>query len=295
MVEFAGNTLIAQYCPALDDASAETTTVAAFADPTFTTVTLGTAFSPPAGPIAVDPKGKNALIASPSGSGLALYPLAGGNPVTVDATGTNAIFTPSGDIIYATSATALKRWSATTGMATTLVVSGLNYPTILSADGNWLQASAQMSAQTELLDLYIVSATTPGSAIPIVTTPTTSPMGFTADSKYSVFGTNFPMDFGAVTFTMEATKTTGGTPNKILSAATSALYTSASKFISNTNQTKSTGGADIVSMDLSTTNGPTVLVSQADPNLFLASASELVYSWYCDKNAMAGIWTLTPP
>jgi hypothetical protein len=180
-------------------------------------------------------------------------------------------------------------------MTTPLVSTGLEFPLDLSPDGNWVQAADKQNQTSGLTDLYIASATTTGPLTTVVSTATTSAIGFTADSNYSLFGTDFPPDFGSVTFDLEASKTSGGAAAKVIAAAGAPLVTTGSKLVCGTNQSKSTGAADVVGIDLSTTAAPTVLVTQADPNLFLTSTKLVVYSWYCNENATAGIWTLTPP
>jgi hypothetical protein len=299
-VQFVDDTVVAQYCviPSANDAGVtpgETATIQAFSAPSFATITLGSTFQPSAGPLTLDPTGKLALMVSPSGAGLSLYPLAGGSPVTVDATAVAGLFTTTGDILYTTMTGALMRYTAASSTTMTLVTSGLSVPFDVSPDGNWLQAASKQNATTGLADLYLVSATTPGAASAVVKTATASPEGFSTDSTFSVFGTNFPMDFGPATYDLEASKTSGGASAKVLSVASGALFTTGSKLVCNTNQSKSTGAADIVSIDLSATGAPTTLVTQADPNLFLTSTKQVVYSWYCNENAKAGVWTLTPP
>jgi hypothetical protein len=300
LVQFVDDTLIAEYCmlPSANDAGVtpgETATIVAFTAPSFAPIVLGTTFQPPASPIAVDPKVTVALLPGPSGTGLSLYPLAGGSPVTVDANGASGFFTPTGDILYTTTAGAMMRYAAASGMATTLVPSGLVAAFDLSPDGNWVQGANKQNATTGLTNLFLASATSPGAATSVVSTTTADAEGFTADSAYSLFGTNFPMDFGAVTYDLNASKTSGGAPSKVLSVAGQVLPTGASKVVCGTNQSKTTGAVDMVEVDLSTTNGPTPLVTRTDPNLFLTSTNQVVYSWYCNENAMAGVWTLTPP
>jgi hypothetical protein len=306
VLQFVNDTLIAQYCvppTATADAGtpSETLTIAAFAAPNFAMVTLGTMFPPynqqTGTALAVDPTGKQALLSDSTGKGLYLYPLAGGNPVTVDATGTNGFFLTTGDILYTTQADALMRYTASSGTTTTLVPTHLTIPIDVSPDGNWLQAAYLQSSTTGLSDLYLMSATTAGTATAVVATETTSAMGFTADSNFSVFGTSFsPPSFAAPTYDLEATKPSGGMAVKALTGAVAfPLYTTASKLVTNTNQTKATGAADIVALDLSTSAGPTTLVSQADQHLFQTSTKQVVYSWYCDGSPMAGVWALTPP
>jgi hypothetical protein len=304
VLQFVNDTLIAQYCvkpsPTEDAGTpSETMTIATFTGPSFATVPLGTTFQPfsqqTGSGLAVDPTGTLALMSDSAGNGLYLYPLAGGNPMTVDPNGTSAFFAPNGDILYTTTSNSLVRYAASSGTKTTLVTSGLTVPFDLSPDGNWLQAGYVQSSTTGLSDLFIAPAMTPGPVNEVVNTATTSAAGFTADSSYSVFGTGFPMGFAPLSFDLQASKTSGGASATVLTASAFPLFTTGSKLITNTNLTKSTGSADIVEVDLSTTAGPTALVSQADPNLFLTTTNQVVYSWYCNENAMAGVWALTPP
>jgi hypothetical protein len=292
MVQFAGDTVIAQYCSTPEPATV-VSTIATFAAPTFAPVTIVSMFTPTNSPIGVDPTGKLLLLPGAAG-GLDLYPIAGGAPVVVDANAAGAVFTASGDILYTNTSGALLRYSATTHMATMLVASGLGFPLYLSPDGNWLQAASTQDATTQLTDLYVLSTTTPGTAKPVVNTATVSAFGFSADSKYSAFGTNFPT-VSAGTFDFEASLSAGGAPTKVLSAVTLPLPTHGSKLVGNINQSKVTGAADIVALDLSSTAKPTTLVTQADPDLFLTKTKDVLYSWYCEPNGMSGVWTLTPP
>jgi hypothetical protein len=294
MVQFVGDVLLAQYCASPLPAT-PVLTIASYAAPTFSPVSIGAMFMPSNGPLAVDPTGKLLLLLGPSGTGLYIYPIAGGASTTVDVNAQSGEFFSNGDVVYTNASTALLRWSATTQMAQTLVPSGLVYPMAISPDQHWMQAAANVNASTGLTDLYLVSTTSPGTAMPLVTTQTAGGFGFSPDSKYSTFGTGFSMDFGTSTFDFEASLTSGGKPTKVFNPDSAPLFTSLSKLIGNTNPTKSTGSADIVSLDLSSTAAPKVLVSQADPGLFLTSKLDLVYSWYCNEDAMAGIWTLPAP
>jgi hypothetical protein len=308
VLQFVNDTLIAQYCvkptPTEDAGTpSETMTIATFTGPSFATIPLGTTgttfppFSQQTGSaLAVDPTATFALLSDSAGNGLYLYPLAGGNPTTVDPNGTAALFAPNGDILYTTTTNELVRYAASSGTKTPLVTSGLTVPFDLSPDGNWLQAAYVQSSTTGLSDLFIAPAMAPGAVNEVVNTATTSALGFTADSSYSVFGTDFPMGFAPLSYDLQASKTSGGAPTKVLTASAIPLFPTGSKLVSNTNLDKTTGAADIVELDLSTTAAPTVLVSQANPNMFMtATANQVVYSWYCDENAMAGIWALTPP
>jgi len=301
-VQFVNDTVIAQYClppVATVDAGTppETATIATFTAPGFAPTTFGTTFQPPSGPVTVDPTGKDALLLDPSGTGLSLYPLAGGSPVTVDATGVAGLFTATGDVLYLTTTGSLARYTATSGTTTTLVPSGIAIAFDVSPDGNWLQAASQQNSTTGMTDLDLVSTTTPGPANHVVKTATIEAAGFTADSQFSLIAGNFPPNFhfGVVNFDLEASKTSGGAASKVLTTAGEVLPTTGSKVVCNTNYSPSTGGADIVSIDLSTTAPPTTLVTQANQHVFETSTKKIAYSWSCNENAMAGVWVLTPP
>jgi hypothetical protein len=302
MVQFVDDTVVAQYClprVATADAGtpAETATIATFTAPSFAPVTFATTFQPPSGSLPVDPTGKTVLLLDPSGTGLSLYPLSGASPVTVDATGVAGLFTATGDLLYLTTGGSLVRYTAGSGTTTTLVPNGVAAAFDVSPDGTWLQAASQQNATTGLTDLLLASTTTPGPANHVVKTETVQPAGFTADSQFSLIAGNFPPNFhfGVVNFDLEASKTSGGAASKVLTVAGALVPTTGSKVVCNTNYSPSTGGADIVSIDLSTTAPPTTLVTQANQHVFGTSTKKIAYSWSCNENAMAGIWVLTPP
>lgn len=301
ILQFVNDTLVAQFCKKeSNDAgvTADEDLVMAFTAPTFTPVLLGTYPVPRPDveltPIVFDPTGTSALLVDPSGVGLSLYPLAGGTPVVVDPTATAGLFASNGDILYTNSATSLVRYTAADGGTTTLVPSGLTLPLDLSPDGNWLQIAAGQSAG--LTNLYLASATTPGPVNTVVKSETAGAIGFTASSAYSLYGTGFSDNFGPSTYTLWSSTIDGGATKVLSATGGSAVYaTTGSKLVVPTNQTKSTGQTDIVSVDVSTTAAPTPLVTQADPNIFQTTSRAIVYSWYCNESGTAGIWTLTPP
>jgi VCBS repeat-containing protein len=294
MVQFSGETLLTNYCFTAGTSDAGgLAVVAAFAGPSFTGVPLGTA-PPSGGPmVSVNPAGTQALVTT--SPGLVLYPIAGGSGIPVDPTGTGGSFTANGDIVYTTTAGALKRYSATSGMTITLVPSGMNFLLALSPDGNWAHAGQKEDSSSGLTDLYLASATTPGSATQLWAKTTAASMGFSADSTYSAFGVNFPMIFGAIPFDIEASPVAGGTPAVASESLSSPLFTTGTKLLINDNVTKATGAADIVSIDLAAASAKKTLVAQADPNYFLGPTDQLVYSWHCNAGATSGVWTVATP
>ena len=308
-VQFVGDTLVAYYClatPVPDSgAAAGALTIASFAvaSSNFAAITPVTLVNLPAPtqnnplqyPYSVSPDGTNLLV--PSSSGLALYPIAGGSPTTIDANGGGGAFTPTGDVVYGATGGALRRYSgADAGSPVTLTSSGVAYLLALSPDGNWLQFGKNVTSAGNQTDIWITSTTTPGSPTQPWSQTNASAFGFTADSHYETFATNQPTTFGITTFDFYASPVSGGTATKILSSAGTLAFTTGSKFVTNVNVDKLTGSADIESVDLSNPSAATTLVAQADPNFFYAGGpNKVVYTWYCAPNSTAGIWAVTAP
>jgi len=307
-VQFVGDTLVAYYClatPVPDSgAAAGALTIASFAvtSSNFAAITPVTLVNLPAPtqnnplqyPDPVSPDGTKLLV--PASSGLALYPIAGGPPTTIDANGAGGGFTPAGDVVYGTTGGALMRYSgADAGSPLTLESSGGQFVRSFSGDGNWLQTATNVSS-SGLTDVWLASAMTPGSPTSEWGQLSAEAFGFTADSRYEAFATNIPSTFGITTFDFYASPVSGGSATKILSSAGTLWFTSGSKLVTNVNVDKTTGAADIESVDLSNPSAATTLVAQADPNFFYAGASnKVVYTWYCAPNSTAGIWAVTAP
>jgi hypothetical protein len=293
ILQFVGQTLLATYCSVAgaSDAGANAT-VATFAAPSFTMVTLATV-APTGGPMTTqNPAGTGVLLST--AAGLVLYPLAGGTPTTIDATGTGGSFTTAGDLVYTTTAGALNRWSAMSGTTVTLVPSQMNYLLTLSPDDQWVQVAKKVNNSNGLSDIFLASATTPGAATVVWDKATASPIGFSADSMYSTFGVGFSTTFGAVPFDVEVSKVSGGTPTQAAQCLSTPQFTSGSTVIVNDDVTKATAMADIESIDLAGVSGKKTLVTQADQNSLWASG-QLVYSWHCTAGPKAGVWALPVP
>ena len=92
-------------------------TVASFSGPSYTQTTLATFPTPTENaplqaPAAVSPDGTHLLMTPAQGApDVALYPIAGGAPTTVSATGEQAAFTANGDVIFIRSDGTLQRYT----------------------------------------------------------------------------------------------------------------------------------------------------------------------------------------
>jgi hypothetical protein len=329
--QFVGDTIVAYYCLAGGQV-----TIASFAGATYTQTTLATFPAPTdtaplEAPAAVSPDRTQLLVTPAQGaSDVALYPIAGGAPTTVSATGAQGAFAPNGDVIFVRSDGTVQRYVAATaakdggtvdasstdastgdagttdgstadastaGGPLTLVAASAGVEGLLgvSADGNWLQVL------TNYTDTYpyptnvgIASGSTPG-AVTIVWAPlTATTFGFTADSKFEVFAAPVG-DAGA--YELGASSVSGGALITIPKLAAAPVFTTGSKFIFSVNDNTLTGGADLEAVDLTNPTATSTLVTQADPFFFYtgATSQQLLYSWHCQATHASGVWALSTP
>ncbi len=303
VVEFVGSTLVAAYCLAspadggtAGDGGAPVQTVASFAGsgaPSSFARTLVGEFDPSQFGyfIPVDPSGAQMPLVG--ASGLGLYPIAGGAPTAVDANGAGgAIFAPNGDLIYSTTSGAVSRYSSMSATSTPLIATGGYYAAALSSDGNWMQLDLNTDSNTGATDVYLASATTAGSPLREWPTTTANVAGFSSDSKFELFVTG-ATTFKNTTYDFYASPVSGGAPTKVATIA-SLGWLSGSKMVFTDNYTVM-GMADVEVLDLAKPAAKQTLVTQADFNLQVTPTNQIVYSWYCQANSMAGIWVATSP
>jgi hypothetical protein len=300
MVQFVNSdAFVVTYCLAGvgDAGSTGDVTLAVFSGATFKPTTLAKFASPGQQimPPPLSPDGTKFLVPDPAGA-LALYPIVGGAPTTIDPNAAQGFFTPAGGVVYARGDGALILYRA--GQApVTLVKSGVSSLLALSPDGDWLEAAENVDPKTGGMDIYIGSATKAGSLTPAWTKTTASVIGFSADSKYEAFATNMPTTFGIPTFDLNVSPVASPSkPVKLLKSAGQLMFTTGSKLVTNTNATAATGAADIEGIDLAALDAGSTLVTQADPNFVYAkSSNKIFYSWYCAPTASAGVWVVSAP
>jgi hypothetical protein len=276
-------------------------TIASFTGAGFTETTLASKVEPK---FAVDNGATHVLVSDTSA--LDIFPITGGAPLTIESSSATGIFTPDGmNILYGTVAKALKRASVTMASAVTLVPSGLSGVAVsatgqigLSPDGSWLVAYQAQDLTNGTSDLYLASATTPGTATPLSTMPSGGLFGdvFTADSKYVLYALNAGTGTGDF-YVMPAS---GGTATKVASGMWQEWTTAGSKVVVSVNCvgcTPDSGVADLEAVDAANPTTTTQLVGQADANFFLSAAKDkLVYSWKCSKaSTAAGVWAMPTP
>jgi hypothetical protein len=321
LLEFVGDTLLAYYCAVVTaDAGTSNVTVASFAGPTFPMTSLATFAAPSnAGPNStvpaqISPDGTMLLLTAavaPAVTGATLVPIAGGASVTIDSGSQQAAFTPNGDVLSVSATGALVRYStATPGDAgtsdsgsgggaapLTLVATGVEGITQISADGAWVQLVEAQDSGTGVSTGVLASTTIAGTPKPLWAGSIAAGIGFSPDSTFEIYETGYVSGWTYPTpFILEASPVSGGTPTKVVSSAGTLSFTGGTKLVINANLNSLTGSADILALDLASPATSSTLVTQADPNFFYdAATKQLVYTWHCAATASSGVWTSPVP
>ncbi len=260
----------------------------------------------------VDRAGTSVVVNSAAGT--QVYPVAGGGKgVTLDATGAlgevtsrPGVFTSDGShFLYTTDVQALN-------LAPIVFPPGTASPPLqlaapgtfgdidaVSGDGNWLVGPLNVDPNSGDTDLFLASATKPGTPIALSSATSAGFNGdlFTADSSHVIYLTAIAQGVG----TLNAAPVAGPTsnPTALGTNALQSLATTGAQvvFSANFNSTANTdnGAADLFAVDTSTMAAPTLLVTQADPIFALnAEKTLVVYTWSYAPGANAGLWTLAP-
>jgi hypothetical protein len=196
VLQFAGDTLVAQYSDASNEATdaGVAATLTAFAPPSFAPAILTGQVQAVVGHYApptwtVDPTGARvwAPLARPPENG-ELFTLASpGTPAVVDTGAGMGIFSPPGDALYyTTNSGAVKRIATSAPSSPVAVASSAESVLDVSPDGKYVTYS---TAASQPYDLYIASADAPGA--PVVEDATKNIEDgsnmFTADSQFLVY------------------------------------------------------------------------------------------------------------
>jgi hypothetical protein len=306
-IVFNGSVLVASYCPFATnpDAGFAEATVASFSAPSWTAAPIATAVFDG---FAASSSGSDVLVSSYSG--LLDYPAAGGSTV-IDPDGELGIVTSDGKgVVYpsfgstpdgGSGQTAVKRASFGSSPTPTLLAAGSFDGLLeLSTDDAWALAFKGYDMTTYNTDLFLLSATTPGTAQTVVSTQS-APYGsavFTTDSSWLVFLTEAST---GLTYSLSAMPTGGAGAVKTLSASSyGAFPTSGAKILFDDNvtpgQVQGTAAADIDAIDLSGAATAKLLVTQADAVFFLtADKTQVAYSWSYAPGPLAGVWVMSVP
>jgi hypothetical protein len=245
--------------------------------------------------VAISPNDTTVLVSAPNG--LLAYPVAGGTPTVIDAAGGFGMFTnDSLSVIYTTPSNALKRSTIASPNPTTLAASGIAGFRTKSADDKWVLGYTMIDTRADLSDLYLASATmtaTPTTLNTDMTAGLFGSDGFTADSSLAIYYTNIASGVG--TFFTVATSA-GATPVELGKNVWLHYAATGSKVAFNDNYDDATMAADIRIANTAQSGPPTLLVSLADADFFIAgSKDKVVYTWKYLSGAMAGLWVTAVP
>jgi hypothetical protein len=256
-------------------------------------------------------KGGTKVIVTTGAGELQALPLPTGAPINVDTIGANQFGILRSDgtaVLYATAAKSLKQSPLPAAAPTTLVPSGVTGITQLSQDDNWALYYQNRDSTTGISDLYLSSTVTPGTPITLSSAMTaiTFAIDFTTDSKYAVYyadAVQLPA-MGAVPSpglvgTLTTMPVAGGKANTIAANVWSNLSAAGSKVVFQGNYVPAAnpvsagqGIADILSVDVSGSAAPTLIVPQADATgvggpLLTSTLDKIVYT-FSSSGANAG-------
>jgi hypothetical protein len=306
-IVFAGSVLLASYCPFVTNADAgfADATIASFTAPSWTATPIATAVFDG---FASSVSGSNILASN--ASGLFNYP-SGGQPTLIDVDGEVGVVTSDGtSVVYPTFESApdggfaqgpLKRASLAASPApTSLGGDAFDGLIGLSSDNAWALAFKAFDMTTYNTDLYLLSATTPGTPQTVISTQS-APYGsgvFTADSSALLFLAEAST---GLSYSLSSIATGGAGTVKTLSSNSYGAYpTTGAKVLFDDNvtpgQTEGTAAADIDAIDLSGPAAAKVLVSQADAQLYVSKdRTQMVYSWSYAPGPLDGVWVMPVP
>ncbi len=205
--------------------------------------------------------------------------------------GNNAIYTTSSGDFWVS--------PVLTPVPVQLQASGVKFVRSISQDDNYIIYSTTLDSMQFGGDLYLSKTTASAAPTTLITGllgalfGVTSADDFTADSKYALWIENLDSTHGIGDLYAQAV--TAGTPTKITSAEWTNASATASKIVFNDNcqgcsGTAGTAGgtADLKSVDVSTTNTPTVLQATADVTFVLNNAKDHVIYGYSQNAPTTG-------
>jgi hypothetical protein len=264
--------------------------VQSFQGPTWTATTLATNVNPR---VAVAPTGTTVLVSAPAG--LVAYPIAGGAPTIIDAGGGFGMFSNDGlSVFYTTPTNELKRSTVAAPSPITLATSGFAGFRAKSPDEKWVLGFTMRGARADVGDLFLASTSTPGTPTTLNTDLTAGLFGsdgFTADSSHAIYYTDITSDGVGNFFALSPA---GGSPVALSTNVWVHYAGTGSKVVFNDNYDGT--NADIRLADTARSAPPTVLVSLAGADFYIAgSKDKVVYTWDYLTGSMAGLWATPIP
>ena len=227
--------------------------------------------------------------------------MTGATAVIDPAGGTSSVFTHDGtSVVYLATDGSIRRSPIASPSPTTLVSGGFSGLSAISPNDQWVLASTVHDSNTGNTDIDIASATTAGASVTILGSPTGTFYGspFTADSNHVLYVDGTMNGAG----NYHVAPTTGGAGLQIAIQTWIGFATRGAKVVYQDDFVPGVGPngqgiADIKSVDVSAASPtPSLLVTQADPNLyFTSSGSAIVYSMTFCAAGSQGIWVMPTP
>lgn len=290
LMGFAGTYALAGHC----DAGAKQVTISSFAMPSWTRADLATNA---ADNWSTDPAGT--LLLTATSAGTIVVPLAGGAATTIDPTGGTGVLVDNGkSAIYGTSANALRRSPVSAPSPTTLVASGVGGLYAVSPDEKSVMFYKDLDPVHLVSDMYLTSAATAGAPMTLSATQTAGVFGdpFTADASHALYSTEVDPMLQTSTLNTLALSTQ---TSKVVAHDVSVVWAATGAKIVFSDHyafSGSRGHADVRTFDTSKGGDPTLIVNQADSEIFLSPAhDQIIYTWSLEDSARAGLYVAPIP
>jgi hypothetical protein len=290
LLGFAGSHALAAHC----DGGATQATISSFAMPSWKRVDLATGA---ADAWSNDQAGTVVLTATKAGT--VLLPIDGGPGTTIDPSGGTGVLVANGQsAIYGAATNELRRSRVLSPSPTTLVGSGVEGLYAVSPDEMSVLFYNNMDTVHLISEMYLTSAVTAGTPITLSATPTAAVHGdpFTSDSSHALYSTE--VDAVQQTGTLNALAIGGGAPRVLARDAWEVWAATGAKVVFSDNYawTGQRVHTDVLTIDTSQSAEPTLIVYQADSEVFLSPAlDQIVYTWSLDDGPQGGIYVANLP
>jgi hypothetical protein len=291
LMGFAGAYAIVAHC----DSGTQGTTISSFALSGSTRADLATNA---VDYWSTDPNGTMVVTGTDAGS--VVVPIGGGTPAIIDPSGTGGSVIGNGQaVVYGTKSGALRRSPVSDPAPMTLVQSGFGGLYALSPDENWLLYYTSLNSQQYVSDLYLASASAPGSPTTLSSSETARVFGdaYTLDSSHAMYFTDIEPSLNVGT--LHAMALDGSGQQLVLGQlAWLSMAGQGDRVVFNDGFTLNggRGRADIRVVDFSKGNAASLIVSQADSEIEMSPARDaVVYTWSLDGGARAGLYVAAIP
>jgi hypothetical protein len=290
LLGFAGSYALAAHC----DGGATSATISSFTTASWrqTDLVTGAADS-----FVTDPGGTIVLTATSAGT--VVVPIAGGAPTIIDPAGSTGVLVANGQsAIYGAAKDELRRSPVSSPSPTTLVGSGVGGLYGVSPDENFVLYYKQMDSVDLLSDMYLASATKPGTPMTLSATPTAGVFGdaFTTDGSHALYFA--AVDQATETGTLDALAFGSDAPTALTNSGYEAWATTGAKIVFSDHYTwtGSRGHTDVRTVDTSGSAEATLIVNQADSEVFLSpERDQVVYTWSLEDSPRAGLYVAPIP